>query len=156
MMDIMKMIGAFTNCLESVTKRFESLNTRTQSYMDITPNAHDVQVKKVTHASALQHVHALILPMLCDYVWLCACWLFELSTGCLFVFALNVFTLLAFIIFFSSKIQKHIKNRKSKSLINFVEFCLKACFALYFCTNGLVHLQEQLVPYALISLWENS
>ena len=32
--------------------------------------------------------------MLCDYVWLCACWLFELTIGCLFAFALNVFTLL--------------------------------------------------------------
>ena len=29
MMDVMKMIGAFTNCLESFTQRFESLNSRT-------------------------------------------------------------------------------------------------------------------------------
>ena len=83
--------------------------------------------------------------MLCDYVWLCACWLFELSIGCLFALALNVFTLLVLIIiiiiFLVSKIQKRIKNRKSKSLIDFVEFCLKACFALYLCTSGLVHLQ---------------
>ena len=50
MMDVMKMIGAFTNCLESFTKRFESPNSRTQSYRDITPNAHDVWVKKGTHA----------------------------------------------------------------------------------------------------------
>ena len=34
-----------------------------------------------------------------------------------------------------SKIQKHIKIWKSKSLINFVEFCLKAYFALYLCTK---------------------
>ena len=40
-----------------------------------------------------------------------------------------------------SKIQKHIKSRKSKSLIDLVEFCLKACFALYLCTDGLVHLR---------------
>ena len=48
--DMMKMIGAFTNCLESFTWRFESPNSRTQSYKDITPNASDVWVKKGTHA----------------------------------------------------------------------------------------------------------
>ena len=44
--DMMKMIGAFTTCLESFTRRFDS---RTQSYRDITPNARDVWVKKGTH-----------------------------------------------------------------------------------------------------------
>ena len=50
MMDVMKIIGAFTNCLESFTRRFESPNSHTQSYRDITPNARDVWVKKGTHA----------------------------------------------------------------------------------------------------------
>ena len=50
MMDVMKMIGAFTNCLESFTRRFESPNSRTQSYKDITPNARDMWVMKGTHA----------------------------------------------------------------------------------------------------------
>ena len=50
MMDVMKMIGAFTNCLESFTRRFESPNSRTQSYKEINPNASDVWVKKGTHA----------------------------------------------------------------------------------------------------------
>ena len=50
MMNVMKMICAFTNCLESLTRRFESPNSRTQSYRDITPNARDVWVKKGTHA----------------------------------------------------------------------------------------------------------
>ena len=50
MMDVMKMIGAFTNCLESFTRRFESPNSRTQSYKDITLNASDMWVKKSTHA----------------------------------------------------------------------------------------------------------
>ena len=50
MMDVMKMIGAFTNCLESFTRRFESPNSCTQSYTDITPNARDVWVMKGTHA----------------------------------------------------------------------------------------------------------
>ena len=49
-MDMMKMIGTFTNYLESFTRRFETPNSRTQSYRDITPNAHDVWVKKGTHA----------------------------------------------------------------------------------------------------------
>ena len=50
MMDVMKTIGAFTNCLENFTWRFESPNSRTQSYKEITPNASDVWVKKGTHA----------------------------------------------------------------------------------------------------------
>ena len=50
MMDVIKMIGAFTNCLESFTRRFESPNSRTQSYKDITPNAYDMWVMKGTHA----------------------------------------------------------------------------------------------------------
>ena len=50
MMDVMKMINAFTNCLESFTRRFESPNSCTQSYRDITLNARDVWVKKGTHA----------------------------------------------------------------------------------------------------------
>ena len=50
MMDVMKMISAFTNCLESFTRRFESPNSHTQSYRDITLNACDVWVKKGTHA----------------------------------------------------------------------------------------------------------
>ena len=49
MMDVIKMIGAFTNCLESFSRRFESPNSHTQSYRDITPNACDVWVKKGTH-----------------------------------------------------------------------------------------------------------
>ena len=42
MMDVMKMIGAFTNCLESFTRRFENPNSHTQSYKDINPNTSDV------------------------------------------------------------------------------------------------------------------
>ena len=40
--DVMKMIGVFTTCLESFIGRFESSNSRTQSYRDITPNARDM------------------------------------------------------------------------------------------------------------------
>ena len=50
MVDMMKMIGAFTTCLESFTRRFESPNSRTQSYRDITSNAREVWVKRGTHA----------------------------------------------------------------------------------------------------------
>ena len=49
MMDVMKMIGVFINCLESFTRRFESPNSCTQSYKDITPNTRDVWVTKGTH-----------------------------------------------------------------------------------------------------------
>ena len=47
--DVMKMISAFTTCLECFTRRFESPNSRTQSYRDITPNTCDVWVKRGTH-----------------------------------------------------------------------------------------------------------
>ena len=50
MVDVMKMIGAFTTFLESFTRRFESPNSQTQSYRDIIPNKRDVWVKKGTHA----------------------------------------------------------------------------------------------------------
>ena len=50
MMDVMNMIGAFTNYLESFTRRFESPNSCTQPYKDITTNARDVWVMKGTHA----------------------------------------------------------------------------------------------------------
>ena len=49
-MDVMKMIDAFTICLASFSRRFERHNTRTQSYRDITPNARAVWVKRGTHA----------------------------------------------------------------------------------------------------------
>ena len=49
-MDVMKMIDAFTTYLANFHRRSESHNPRTQSYKDITPNAHDVWVKKGTHA----------------------------------------------------------------------------------------------------------
>ena len=49
-MDVMKMIDAFTTCLASFSKRFESHNTCIQSYRNITPNACDVWVEKGTHA----------------------------------------------------------------------------------------------------------
>ena len=50
MIVVMKMIGAFTNCLESFTQKFESPNSRSKFYKDITPNTSDVWVKKGTHA----------------------------------------------------------------------------------------------------------
>ena len=49
-MDVMKMINAFTTYLSSFTRRFESPNTCTQSYRDITPNTRDIWVKNGTHA----------------------------------------------------------------------------------------------------------
>ena len=43
-MDVMKMIEAFTTCLANFNRKFEGHNSRTQSYRDITPNAHDMWV----------------------------------------------------------------------------------------------------------------
>ena len=93
-MDMMKMIGAFTTCLESFTRRFESLNSRIQSCRDITPNA---RVSEEGYSCiSITTCHALILPMLCDYTWLYAFCNFELKKNlfaCLHLF-LIVFTLL--------------------------------------------------------------
>ena len=72
-MDVMKMIGAFTNRLESFTRRFESPNSLTQSYKDITPNASDVWVKRV-----LMHKH---YNMSMYQYFLCSMTLF----GCLLI-----------------------------------------------------------------------
>ena len=49
-MDVMKMINAFTTYLASFSRRFEGHKTRTQSYRDITPKTYDVWVKRGTHA----------------------------------------------------------------------------------------------------------
>ena len=49
-MDVMKMIDAFTTYLASFTKRFESHNNHTQSFRDVTPKASVMWVKKGTHA----------------------------------------------------------------------------------------------------------
>ena len=49
-MDVMKMIEAFTTCLVNFNSRFDGHNSRTQSYRDITPNARDVGVKRGTYA----------------------------------------------------------------------------------------------------------
>ena len=48
--DVMRMIDAFTTCLASFTKRFDSHNDRTQSTRDITPSTSVAWVKKGTHA----------------------------------------------------------------------------------------------------------
>ena len=49
-MNIMKMIEAFTTCLANFNSRFKGHNSHIQSYGDITSNAHDVWVKRGTHA----------------------------------------------------------------------------------------------------------
>ena len=75
-------------------------------------------------------------------VWLLIVWV-EI---CLFVFAYfhSYFLMLLLINLFLLMCQKsknHIKSRKSKSLIDIVEFCLKIGFALYLCANGFMYLQ---------------
>ena len=49
-MNVMKMIKAFTTCLANFNSRFEGHNSHTQSYRDINPNARDLWVKRGTHA----------------------------------------------------------------------------------------------------------
>ena len=58
-------------------------------------------------------------------------------------FALNVFTFFfnQSFLAFMSKIQKHIKSRKSKKFDRHYCELSQAFFALYLCTNGFVHLR---------------
>ena len=72
------------------------------------------------------------------------CLFIDYVGGCLFVYLCILLFIFVFDQSFSSyvsKIQKPHKNRKSKSLIDIVEFCLKTCFALYLCANGFVHFR---------------
>ena len=56
------------------------------------------------------------------------------SFECLFLFDQSLLV-------FVSKIQKHIKSRKSKKFDRHYCVLSHACFALYLHTNGFVHLQ---------------
>ena len=69
--------------------------------------------------------------------------LYGLQFVCLFLYTfIHIFLLLInLFLLICQKSKNHIKGRKSKSLIDIVEFCLKTCFALYLCANGFVHLQ---------------
>ena len=115
-----KMIEAFTTCLANFNSRFEGHNSHTQSYRDITPNAHDVWVKRGTYA--------WLSPMSMNQYFQCLgrfmhhimhCFLF---IACFFYkfLLLPVVIDLTFLVLFLSvfKIQKPIKIEKSsKSLI---------------------------------------
>ena len=57
-----------------------------------------------------------------------------------FIFFLMLLLISLFLLM-CQKSKNHIKSRKSKSLIDIVESCLKTCFALYLCANGFVHLR---------------
>ena len=146
MMDVMKMIDAFTTYLASFNKRFGSHNTRTQSYKDITLNAREVWSEEGYSCISITTCPCINTSYV---LWLCliVCFLLACVENCLFVcFTLNVFTLLFFFFFyqsflaFVSKIQKHIKSRKSKMFDRHYYVSSQAYFALYLCTNGLVHL----------------
>ena len=73
------------------------------------------------------------------------CLLIIYVDGCLFVYLcifLVFFLSLIYFFLLVSKIQKsHKKIKKSKSLIDIVEFCLLTCFALYLCANGFVYFR---------------
>ena len=139
MMDVMKMIGAFTNCLES----FEGLKA-------LTPVPNLIRKSPQTQVTCgwkrvLMHKHQYFLC----FVTLFGCFdyrLYGLKFVCFFFFAdfhsyflmlllINLFLLIC------QKSKNHIKSRKSKSLIDIVESCLKTCFALYLCANGFVYLR---------------
>ena len=95
-------IGAFTICLESFPRRFESPNTHTQSYI---------------------------------VLFICICF------KCYYIIVFDQ----SFLVFMT-KIQKHIKSRKS---IKFDQHCCvlsQAYFALYLCTNGLCIYECNLFP----------
>ena len=88
-------------------------------------------------------------------MWLClvVCLLVvKLIIGCLFAFALNAFTLMVLIIIFflsKKKIQKHIKSRKSKILIDFVEFVSWHVLPCTFILMALCIYEYSLFPMHL-------
>ena len=89
--------------------------------------------------------------MLCDYVWLCACWLFELSIGCLFAFALNVFTFFFSIFSFfyvkNPKTHKKLKNQKVWSTL--LSFVSKHVLPCTFVLMALCIYEHSLFPMHL-------
>ena len=60
---------------------------------------------------------------------------------CILSFIFFMLLLINLFLLICQKSKNHIKSRKSKSLIDIVESCLKICFALYLCAIGFVHLQ---------------
>ena len=65
----------------------------------------------------------------------CACLLFYFEC-----FYIIIFFFYQSFLAFVSKIQKHIKSRKSKNFDRHYCVLSQACTALYLCTNGFVHL----------------
>ena len=94
------------------------------------------------HYNMLMHQYFLCFVTLfgclfIDYViwnlFVCFCILsYKLSS---IVLLINLFILMC------QKSKNHIKSRKSKVWLTLLSCCLKACFALYLCANGFVHLQ---------------
>ena len=72
------------------------------------------------------YLYRMILLIVNCFVWFCCFTLLLL---------INPFLIMC------QKSKNHIKSRKSKSLIDIVEFWLKTCFALYLCANSFVHLR---------------
>ena len=85
--------------------------------------------------------------MLCDYVWLCACWLFELTIGCLFTFVLNVFTLsVLIIIFFCENPKTHNKEKIQKVWSTLLSFVSKYVLPCTFVQMALCIYEHSLFP----------
>ena len=61
--DVKEMLNSISTSLASFTPMLEHYIARTPLIKDHTQNTHAVWVKKVTPASSLYHVHALIFPM---------------------------------------------------------------------------------------------
>ena len=140
----MKMIDAFTTCLTGFNKRFESQNNSTQSFRDITPNARAVWVKRscisITTCPCINTSYTL-------WLWLVVSFLLSFQHGlkivlvCFFTLNVYMFFYQSLLVFLVSKIQINIKSRKSKKFDR--RYCVlsQACFALYLCTNGFMHLR---------------
>ena len=81
------------------------------------------------------------------YLWDTHYFVGYLYSMILLIVALSVFVVFLLLLLINiflimcQKSKNHIKSRKSKSLIDIVEFCLKTYFALYLCANGFVHLR---------------
>ena len=72
---------------------------------------------------------------------ICIAWSYWLLIALFTFVVLTLLLLINHFLIMCQKSKNHIKSRKSKGLIDIIEFCLKTCFALYLCANGFVYLR---------------
>ena len=157
-MDVIKMIGAFTNCLESFTRRFEALTPvlnpiRISLQMQVTCGWKRVLIHKHYNISMHQYFLCFMTLFGClfiDYViwnlFVCFCiFLYKLSSILLLI---NLFILMC------QKSKNHIKSRKSKVWLTLLSFVSKFVLPCTFVLIALCIYERSLFICTLIAMEE--